>query len=1027
MAAVAQPQLSLASSTTTSSKPMTTNLTTAASSAATILLPPAASLLDQLLENTKSLPRNVTGLGAIQLGISEIAGKARSLRSRAPVSADGDTKAHYLLAGSGINAEDIAQDLETISFHTTFESGGNAGGAGSGGGSGSGGVSGGSGYSSAAAVDSDIVSYLRQKREESIVASIEDSVRQTNRKFDAFVSANIRLQWNYEKLLVCEHFGLVPRGTAGKLAAELGISTTGGSAAAASYDASVAASEGGVSLSGESAQRRASKAQALGPGAAGGWKKSSLGRSVLGPISGSLDFADVGGVDYQQQAQQTSTQKQQPQQSQQAGVMHQMRQIRYAYVVHELNDARLAKQTYPLLRAFKEVVASLGSDTRSLQLRDSWGILENLVPADRGERSFVRMYCNQSASSATSVETVQMKQLIARSSRQFLEKQFLETVEADISKYPLEAELGGVPSVINKILAYVKLRFAKNGQWVAQNLEIINNVPIWALLYYLIRSGLVEEAVQYTIENDNYFQKIERTFPTYLKAYARSEDNELPRELAERLQSEFNHHIRNYDPKSDDPFKYSLYKLLGRCELNRKHIPEVLRVTEDWMWAQLMLVRDSVAAAGDVFGAGNSASAVGGASERYNLEDLQNMLVQLGARHFNSRGTNPMLYFQLLLLSGQYERAVHYVYKLQPVDAVHFAIALTYYGLLRPALEESAAFDADLLILNSKSQQPEINFARLIGYYTRDFRRTDASYAFDYLALLCLNGDLRGSEDSSVAGRNKKRSAIEEETPYLRLCHEAIREMVLETREFAVLLGDIRADGAREAGIIEQKMALINIEDEEHFLRTITEQAAEQADQDGRVTDAILLYHLSEEYDRVLSIINKTLGESLAIADLGTTSEGGDENALGGVSMSLAGKENPVQLAREVISVYESNGEIVRKLSPRNREACGMLLQIMDARRAYESGQWETCLGYISGMRVLPLELDNDTGGIRRRAQKFSELNENVARNVPMLLVIAMECCVRITREMDSSAFGDATRSKGDIGRRKEEEIRVGK
>lgn len=514
-------------------------------------------------------------------------------------------------------------------------------------------------------------------------------------------------------------------------------------------------------------------------------------------------------------------------------------------------------------------------------------------------------------------------------------------------------------------------------------MQIINNIPIWALLYYLFRSGHVDEAVDFTVNNENYFQKIERAFPTYLRAYARSEKSELPRELAERLQSEFNHHMRNYDPKSDDPYKYSLYKLLGRCELSRKHIPEVLRVTEDWMWAQLMLVRDSVAAAGDVFG-GASAT-----TERYTLDELRNILVHLGARHFNSRGTNPMVYFQILLLSGQYERAVHYVYKLQPVDAVHFAIALTYYGLLRPALD-SSALDADLLILNSKSQLPEINFARLVGYYTRDFRRTDTAFAFDYLALLCLNGDLKGGEE------------------YLKMCHESLRELALETREFTVLLGDIREDGARSPGIIEQKMALIKIVDEKQFLRTITEQAAEQADQDGRVSDAILLYHLSEEYDTVLVIINKTLGESLAVVDLSSS----EESVLGGVSMSLAGKESPIQLARNVISVYESNAEIIRKLSPRNREACAMLLRIMDARRAFESGQWETCLGHVTAMQVLPLELESDTGAIRRRAQRFSELDENVARNVPMLLVIAMECCVQITREIDGNMYGDATRSK---------------
>src|SRR2546421_417458 len=136
----------------------------------------------------------------------------------------------------------------------------------------------------------------------------------------------------------------------------------------------------------------------------------------------------------------------------------------------------------------------------------------------------------------------------------------------------------------------------------------------------------------------------------------------------------------------------------------------------------------------------------------------------------------------------------------------------------------------------------------MIGYYTRDFRAENAEAAVDYLILICLNADLPGEAGRSQAS----------------LCHSALRELVLETREFAKLLGDIRADGIRIGGAIERRLRLIKLADQEEFLWMVTKQAAGVADDNGRITDAVLLYHLAEDYDNVVSIINRTLSEAIA-------------------------------------------------------------------------------------------------------------------------------------------------------------------
>jgi nuclear pore complex protein Nup93 len=133
-------------------------------------------------------------------------------------------------------------------------------------------------------------------------------------------------------------------------------------------------------------------------------------------------------------------------------------------------------------------------------------------------------------------------------------------------------------------------------------------------------------------------------------------------------------------------------------------------------------------------------------------------------------------------------------------DAVHFAIALCYYGLLRiPARSKSSEVDLRAFIFlftSTFAHSPSVvvveqdasgyevvhlNFARLLHRYTRAFAQTDAEEALHYLYLVCLNADLPGA-----TGKEQ-----------VTLCHDYIRELVMDTRKYSQLLGDVRNDGTK--------------------------------------------------------------------------------------------------------------------------------------------------------------------------------------------------------------------------------------
>jgi nuclear pore complex protein Nup93 len=235
-------------------------------------------------------------------------------------------------------------------------------------------------------------------------------------------------------------------------------------------------------------------------------------------------------------------------------------------------------------------------------------------------------------------------------------------------------------------------------------------------------------------------------------------------------------------------------------------------------------------------------------------------------------------------------------------------------------------------------QFPQINFGYLITQYTREFRTGNVEAAIDYFTLICLNADLPGS-------LGKSQSSV---------CHEALREFILETRDFAKLLGDIRADGYRIKGVIEQRLSLINLANQQDFLKNITVQAAAVAD------DAVLLYHLAENYDRVIEIINRSLSDAIAVELGGAISklqplrpriaEGQNEP---GSSLSLTTVDDPVALGKNMITLYDSKPMYYESIRPVNRDACALLIRMMDAKIEVEAGRWPEALDVSS--RAHPL------------------------------------------------------------------------
>lgn len=915
---------------------------------------PATALLNELLESSRNLPTVDSNYGSVLLDLSEISDRARSLRKDGK-NDENDTKAHYLLAGSGVNAANIATDIQQLLVHQNIE------------------------QSTFSTDKIDLDNFLRHKKEENILAAIDESVKFAAKEYDLFLSQNLSIDWRVRKREIFQHFGLIKPGDHAKETENESFSA--------------ADKSGSPDLI---------------------WGKITLGRRILGTAADDSDFTDVAffrpnaGFDYSRNNSGNQDQSELNGDSTvglgsvpsaailTSGPQYQMavssaetRSRKQALLVQKLNDYRQADRLIPLSIDFGAIAKEHASDIQSQHISDAWKILteiigettESIVPP----RFFLQYYSQKNPHHA---DAINLRKRIVSGAKRYLNNLFFQYIDDAIAAAPQDARLGGVPSVLNKIRAYVNLKFYRAGAW-QPNLQLVNGVPFWPVIFYLIRSGAYQDAVKFSMENESGLDQVEKAFVSYMISFAESEDNELSPELLVRLHTEFNQRIANFNEGGDDPYKYAIYKLFGRCGLSRKAFPgNVISTAEDWIWAQFMLAKE---------GEWDSIPT----NEKYGLLDIQKIVVQFGDSHFNPQKSNPGLYFKLLLMCGLFEWAVHYCYSFSKSDAVHFAAVLNYYGLLK-IVTDTSKIGSELAIGDNEYEyesngdgsldshnHPSINLPRLIGYYTKSFRRFDPRVAVEYLVLLSINRDLPGKGGEA----------------YGKITHEALRELVLETREFAILLGDILADGSRVPGAIEERMSLISLAHADDYLHTIAEQAAVKADEDGRTADAVLLYQLAEEYDTVMTIINKAVGEALLLSELGKPVSEIPE----GASMVIAVTDNPAQVARSILSTYQSNPIIISNVSPRNQETCEALLHIVDARECFANYQWEECLKCIEKTQVVTVGADSNMSVIREKAQQFLSLDDSIARNVPVVLVMAMKCCVNLSRALSQAEYPTGT------------------
>ncbi|XP_056137865.1 nuclear pore complex protein Nup93 isoform X2 [Lampris incognitus] len=404
---------------------------------------------------------------------------------------------------------------------------------------------------------------------------------------------------------------------------------------------------------------------------------------------------------------------------------------------------------------------------------------------------------------------VDMQMAFVRQALNFLENSYKKYTMVTVFGNLHQAQLGGVPGTYQLVRSFLNIKLP--GPLPGMQDGEIEGHPVWAVIYYCLRCGDLNAAMQVV----NRVQHQLGDFKTWFQDYMNNPDRRLTPASENKLRIHYRRVLRN----SADPYKRAVFCLVGKCDVSDNH-GEVADKTEDYLWLKLNQV---------YFDDDGSSPP----QDRLTLPQLQKQLLEdYGESHF-SASQQPFLYFQVLFLTAQFEAAVAFLFRVERLrsHAVHVALVLYELRLLLKSSGQSAQ------LLSREAGDPpmvrRLNFIRLLMLYTRKFESTDPREALQYFYFLRNEKDTQG------------------ENMFMR----CVSELVIESREFDMLLGRLEKDGSRKPGVIDKFAG---------DTRAIISKVALEAENKGLFEEAVKLYDLAKNPDKVLELMNRLLSPVIA-------------------------------------------------------------------------------------------------------------------------------------------------------------------
>jgi len=584
----------------------------------------------------------------------------------------------------------------------------------------------------------------------------------------------------------------------------------------------------------------------------------------------------------------------------------------YARVLHVLNQScRINSQPYGLITKLSEVGRATQTTTRTA-LQDSWQLLKFMVREKTVARDGI-MIDGPKEAEFEGLDKARNAEYFVQGTLEFLHEQYSELIfrELNFKSTSGGVAIGGDPNIVSTINGYLDLMYP-NGFGADLERGAGNVRPIYAFLYFCLRIGDSETAIDVA-------KKEELTEILKYLRYRYKDDGIPPSNLQ----------ITNMITNTKDPYKHLLLNILGRVDPAKGYSAIPRWSVQDWLWFQLQMVNKKPLST---------------QKKEFTLQDLQKQVERHGAAHFNRDGKNPFLYFQILLMTQQFELAIDYginhIGPIHYIDIVHIAISLYYYGILN--LHEKP------YLFNSKPVA--LNMSQLLNSYSKFLTQGRfIGAAVDYLVLL--------------RNQTQKKQAIE--------------QLALETRDFIFLFGE------KEGGQgIEKRGRLYDylpVDD----LKEIIRSTSKVLEGENRTSDAILILDLIDEYTEVFRILIESLGKML----IPSPTYERDRRVL-------------IDFTDSIFANYSQTGA-VNSVDPRKKATLQTLCNLISFFNLYNSEDYAEALKFIIKLDLLPYQ----NSDIDLLANSFKFLDSSIKNNFSQIATVTMKCLVYLSLRGGNVSF----------------------
>jgi nuclear pore complex protein Nup93 len=376
--------------------------------------------------------------------------------------------------------------------------------------------------------------------------------------------------------------------------------------------------------------------------------------------------------------------------------------------------------------------------------------------------------------------------------KKYLEKQYRVFMQAVISEHLRDSQRGGDPSNYKLIESFVSLRFRNANDLIGlQDRREENGKTIWpwAMAYFCMRCG----------DNKSALKVLESAVPDQKEIIQALEEilKNSDEKVSTRIKSQIKMQYKQHKIRMTDPYKRAVFSLLGSC--NEQH-PELTQSSDDYLWIQLYFISNVST----------------DATDKLTLPALQTLILeQYGEKHFHAN-EQPHTYFQILILTGQFEAAIEFLSRFERfrTHAVHIGLALNELHLLTGPRN----VQEPLLSVDIEDPKPirRLNLARLVMLYVTKFEISDPAEGLQYYYFL------RHLTDSD--GKN--------------LFLSCVSDLVIENLNYELIFGKIQSNGIRSRGLIDQFDSVINIQ---QACNSIADNLVKK----GLFEDAIRMYDLA--------------------------------------------------------------------------------------------------------------------------------------------------------------------------------------